>query len=124
MNRFYAATDAADLDKSLAFFSPDAAITTWAEGVNGRHWQEQTYSGAEQIRQVLSHKGFRRAAVAPDGPAFQIADLKVSATEVSFWLRPDRLSPDKKQYDPYRVVATFRDCLISRMTVMEFLAWE
>jgi hypothetical protein len=124
MNAFYDASDARDVAKSLSFFQPDASITTWAEGANGRHWKELTYTGLDQIRQVLDRSGFRRVPATAGGPGFTMTDVTVSSGRVSFWLRPDRLSPEKKPYDPYRVEVTLRKCLIRRMTVMEFLAWE
>ncbi len=124
MDNLFDATEAADLDRGVSYFTSDATITTWAEGVNGRHWEERTYAGADQIRSVLTHRGFRRTPVEPNGPGFQITDLKVSLPQVSLWLRPDRLSPDKKQYDPYHIAASFANCRITKMTVMEFLSWE
>ena len=120
----YDATDVADFQKGVTFFRPDATVTTWAEGVNGRHWQEQTHTGADQILQVLSRPGFRRASPREDLPTFSIANVSSSPGRISFWLRPDRTAPNGRPYDPYHVVATVRNCTISTMTVTEFLSWE
>lgn len=44
---FYDSTDSLQFDRSLSFFTADAELITWAEGVNGRHWQETHYYGVE-----------------------------------------------------------------------------
>jgi hypothetical protein len=121
---FYDSTDSLRTDKSLSFFAPNAEVTTWAEGVNGRHWQERHYRGPDQIGTALSGRGFRRISENPESPVFHETEFKTSPHELKFMLRPDRLGANNRPYNPYQVVVTFKDCLIKSMTVIEFISWE
>ncbi len=121
---FYDANDAGRYDESLGYLLPDAALTTWAEGVNGRHWQEKQLTGREEIREVLSNRGLSRTSGQPDDPIFQMEDMQVSGDRVTFYLRPDRTGRDGKPYNPYRVEAIFEGCKIKSLTVIEFISWE
>lgn len=121
---FYDSNDAEQIDASLAFFTTDATLSSWAEGVNGRHWQEKYLTGKEQIRTVLGNRGLRRISGQPGAPIFNETEAKVSGDQVTFMLRPDRLSPDGRPYNPYRVQMDFDGCKIKSLTVIEFISWE
>jgi hypothetical protein len=124
MNDFYASTDALDFDKALSFFSKDAEVVTWAEGVDGRHWHERHYRGPNEIRSVLNSRGLRRVSESPNSPRFLMTEVRVSRDRVSLMLRPDRLSADKRPYNPYRVDVVFENCRMRIMTVIEYISWE
>jgi hypothetical protein len=115
---FYDANDAGNSDASLALLTPDANLTTYAEGVNGRHWKEITLSG-EQIRGVLGRRGLRRDSGIPDQPVFHETEFKLTENQAFFMLRPDRTGPGGRQYDPYEVTAVFLGCKIKSLTVVE-----
>jgi len=121
---FYDSNDASQFERSLALFAPDATLSSWAEGVNGRHWQEKHLTGSEQIRSVLENRGLRRASGQPDAPIFHETEARISGDQVTFMLRPDRLSPDGRPYNPYKVEAVFLACKIKSLTVIEFISWE
>jgi ABC-type transport system substrate-binding protein len=53
-----------------------------------------------------------------------VTEAKVLPDMVSFMMRPDRLSPDQRPYNPYQVAATFDNCRIKTLTVIEYIAWE
>ncbi len=124
IEEFYASTDSLQFDRSLTFFTADAELTTWAEGVNGRHWRETHYFGPDQIRKVLNRRGLRRISDNPNSPIFRVTEEKMSTDKVTFMLRPDRLGRDQKPYNPYQVTATFDDCRIKTLTVIEYISWE
>jgi hypothetical protein len=121
---FYDSTDSLQFDRSLSFFTADAELTTWAEGVNGRHWQETHYYGPDQIRKALNRRGLRRISENPNSPIFRETEEKVLSDKVSFMLRPDRLGPDQRPYNPYQVITTFDNCRIKTLTVIEYITWE
>ncbi len=121
---FYDSNDASQYDASIALLTSDATLTSWAEGVNGRHWQERRLSGKEQIRTVLSNRGLRRISGQRNAPIFHEAEAKISGDQVTFMLRPDRLGRDGRPYNPYRVEAVFVGCKIKSLTVIEFISWE
>jgi hypothetical protein len=121
---FYDANDASRFEASLSLLTPDATVTTWAEGVHGRHWQERRLTGREQILGVLATRGFRRASGQPGAPIFHEAEARVTGERVSFMLRPDRLSPGQRPYNPYGVEAVFSGCRIKSLTVIEYISWE
>ncbi len=116
---FYDSNDAAQYDASLAFLTPDVTLASWGEGVNGRHWQEQHLSGQEQIRAVLGNRGLRRTSGQPNTPIFHETEAKISGSQVTFMLRPDRRSPDGRPYNPYKVEAIFQGCQIKSLTLIE-----
>ena len=120
---FYDSNDASQFDASFAFLTTDATLSSWAEGINGRHWQEKHLTGRQQIRTVLGDRGFRRTSGQPDAPTFHETEAKVSGSQVTFMLRPDRLGPDGRPYNPYRVEATFLGCKIKSLTVIELISW-
>ena len=121
---FYDSNDASQFDASFAFLTADATLSFWAEGVNGRHWQEKHLTGKEQIRTVLGNRGLRRTSGQPDAPIFHETEARVSGDQVTFMLRPDRQSPDGRPYNPYGVEAVFHGCKIKSLTVIEFISWE
>ena len=124
IEKFYDSTDSLQFDRSLSFFTADAELTTWAEGVNGRHWHETHYFGPDQIRKALNRRGLRRISDNPNSPIFRVTEEKMSADKVTFMLRPDRLGRDQKPYNPYQVTAAFDDCRIRTLTVVEYITWE
>ena len=124
IREFYAATDASNSEKALSFFDPRAVVTTWAEGVNGRHWEEQSFAGIQQIRPLLTNRGFRLSPIDPTSPRYAVSETKVAGDHITFMLRPDRVSPSGRPYDPYRVTATLAGNKITSMEVVEYLAWE
>lgn len=119
----YDSTDSLQFEKSLSFFSTDAELITWAEGIHGRHWDETHYYGTDQIRNALTKRGLRRISDKPDSPIFHETEFKISGDKVEFMLRPDRLSKDNRQYNPYIVTVIFENCKIKQMTVIEFITW-
>ncbi len=121
---FYDSNDASRYDASIALLTSDATLTFWAEGVNGRHWQERRLTGKKQIRAVLSNRGLRRASGERNTPIFHEAEAKISGDQVTFMLRADRLGRDGRPYNPYRVEAVFVGCKIKSLTVIEFISWE
>ncbi len=121
---FYDSNDASQYDVSLESLTADVTFSSWAEGVNGRHWQEKHLTGKEQIRAVLVKRGLRRTSGQPDTPIFHETEARISGDQVTFMLRPDRLSPDGRLYNPYKVIAIFLGCKIQSLTVIEFISWE
>ena len=124
LKAFYDSNDASRFDGSLALLTTDAIVSSWAEGVNGRHWQEKHLTGKEQIRAVLGNRGLRRTSGRSDSPIFHETEAITSGDHVTFMLRPDRLSPDGRPYNPYKVEAIFHGCKINSLTVIEFISWE
>ena len=123
---FYDAMDASRLDDAAALFAEDALLSTWAEGINGRHWKERRFQGKDEIRgafDVPGLRGLRRQPVSTDGAYYKDSEDKVSEDEVFFMLRPDRRSPDGRQYDPFIVRVTVSGGKIKKLTVVEFLAY-
>ena len=121
---FYDSNDASRFEASLSFLTPDATLTMWAEGVHGRHWQERHLTGREQILSVLASRGFRRISEQPGAPIFHEEEAKTTGERVTFMLRPDRLSPDKRPYNPYGVEAVFLGCKIKSLIVIEYISWQ
>ncbi len=118
----YDSTDDLQL-KSLSFFSTDAELITWAEGLNGRHWDETHYHGPDEIRKALTNRGLRRISDKPDSPVFHETEFEISGNKVEFVLKPDRLGRDQRQHNPYIVTVIFEGCKIKQMTVIEFITW-
>lgn len=124
LRAFYDANNADRPDVSLALLTSEAVVATWAEGVNGRHWQERHLIGRDEIRPILSTLGFRTTSGAAGAPIFRETEVRGTADHVSFMLRPDRLAPDGRQHNPYKVDVTFDGCSISSLTVVEIISWE
>ena len=124
LKAFYDANDASQFDTGLSLLTPDAVVSTWAEGVHGRHWQERHLTGKEQIRSILGNRGFRRTSDLPGAPVFHETEVKVSGNRVKLMLRPDRLSSDNRPYNPYGVDALLLGCSIKSLTVIEYISWE
>jgi hypothetical protein len=116
---FYDANDASQYDASLALLTPDITLASWGEGVNGRHWTERHLTGKEQIRPFLAERGLRRSSGTPESPIFHETEFMVSGKQVTFMLRPDRVGPNGREYDPYAVTIVFRGCKIASLTVVE-----
>ena len=120
---FYDANDAARFDRSLGFFTDDATLSTWAEGVNGYHARARYFAGKKEIRPVLGELGLRRTPDRPDGPIYRESRVKVTGNQVSFILEPDRLRPNGKPYNPFRVEVALSGCMIKAMTVIDLVTW-
>jgi hypothetical protein len=120
---FYDSNDALQFDASLEFFTADATLSSWAVGLEGRHWQEKHLTDKEQIRAVLGNRGLRRISEQPGAPIFHETESRMSGDKLIFMLRPDRLSPDGRPYNPYRVEVVFSGCKIKSLTVIELISW-
>jgi len=117
---FYDSNDTGNFTASIEFFTPQATLITWAEGLNGRHWHEVHLTGREQILPALNQRGLRRDSGKPDSPIYYETEFKVSGDQVTFMLRPDRLSSNGKPYDPYKVIVLFAGCKIQSIVVIEY----
>ncbi len=116
---FYDANDEEHYDVSLSFLTPDTSIVTWGEGVNGRHWAETHLTGMDNIRTVLSQRGFRRTLGQPDAPVYHETEFSIRDNQVVFYLRPDRLAADGRPHNPYAVTAVIEQCKIETLDVVE-----
>ena len=123
MKAFYDANDASQFEKSLGFFTDDASLSTWAEGINGHHMREEHRTGKMQIRPALGDLGLRRTSGQPDGPIYHETKVQVAGDHVTFILEPDRRRPNGKPYNPFRVEAVFADCKIKSLTVIDLVTW-
>ena len=123
MKAFYDANDASRFDVSLGFFTEDATLSTWAEGVNGYHARARQFTGKKEIRPVLGSPGLRRTSDKPDGPIYHEARAKVSGDRLTFMLEPDRRRPNGKLYNPYRVEVVLVGCKIKALTVIDSVTW-
>ena len=121
---FYDSNDASRFSASLACLHPGLVFTSWAEGVNGRHWHEKKLVGRQKIVPFLGDRGLRRIPGARGGPAYRETEEVAEPDRVTFMLRPDRRSPDGRPYNPYRVEAVFDGCAIVQLTVVELISWE
>ncbi|MGA2640110.1 MAG: hypothetical protein ABSG21_04280 [Spirochaetia bacterium] len=121
---FYDSNDASQFQASLAYLDTGIVFTSWAEGVNGRHWHEQKLVGRQKIVPLLGNRGLRRISGDGSGPVYRESDLVVAQDRVTFMLRPDRRSPDGRPYNPYRIEAELKGCTIVRLTVVELISWE
>ena len=119
----YAADAAGQLDTGLAFFSDNATLASWAQGINDHHMSEKHLTGKDQIRTVLSGPGLVYTSGAPNAPIFHQTEVTASGNRLTFKLRPDRLRPNGRQYNPYQVQIVFDGCKISSMTVIELVTW-
>jgi hypothetical protein len=119
----YDSNDAGQFDTSLAFFTEDAALSSWAEGINGHHMMEKDYTGIEQLRTALSNPGLRRNSGQPDSPIYHEDKIKVAGNKVTLMLIPDRTHPDGKLYNPFTIVVVFDGCKIKSMNVVEQVTW-
>jgi len=124
MQQYYESADARKFDICLSFFAANAELTTWAEGVNGRHWHERRVSGLNEIRNMLGSRGFRRVSGDQSGLKFNETESRVESNRIVFMLRPDRLSSDGRPYNPYRIEVTLENCKIKTMAVVEYISWE
>lgn len=120
---FYRLNEAGLYDQSVGLFAEDATLDVWAEGVNGRHWQERHAAGRAEILPFLAGRGFHRTQDRPDGPKYEIAEAIQSGDSLVFRLRPDRKSPDGRYYNPFTLRVSFRGESIRSMTVSEFISW-
>lgn len=121
---FLDSNDAARYDESLAYLTPDVSYSSWAEGVNGSHWQEKHLRGREAVRPFLIQRGLRRSADEPQGPVYHEGKPTLSGDHLSIILQPDRLSPRGREYNPYQVEAAFDRCKIKSLKVIQFISWE
>jgi hypothetical protein len=119
----YDADAAGKFDTSLALFSDDAVFASWAQGVNGHHMSEQHLTGKQQIRAVLGKPGLVYTSGAPNAPIFKQGELTASGSQLNFTLRPDRLRPGGRPYNPYMVQVIFDGCKIKSLTVIELVTW-
>ena len=123
IKNLYQLDGAGHLDASLALFSDDASFASWAQGINGHHMSEKQLSGKQQIRTVLSGPGLVYSSGAPNVPIFKLVETSASGNQLTFKLRPDRLRPNGKPYNPYQVMVVFDGCKIKSMTVIELVTW-
>ncbi len=123
VNSFYDDNDAGRFDEALGLLSDDVTLASWAEGVNGHHMREMHLSGKDQIKAVLGGPGFRRTQTASDKPAYRETRVKTAEGRVEFMLEPDRLRPNGKPYNPFRVEALLDGCLIKSLTVIDSITW-
>ena len=123
LKAFYDANDASQFDESLGFFTEDASLSTWAEGINGHHMREEHRTGKMQIRPALGDLGLRRTSGQPDGPIYHETKVQVAGDHVTFILEPDRRRPNGKPYNPFKVEAVFADCKIKSLTVIDLVTW-
>ncbi len=110
-------------DRSLELFAKDATLAMWAEGVNGRHWQERRVAGRSAIRPLLEERCFHRTQDKPNGPVYAIMEATQIGDTLTFRLRPDRKSPDGRYYNPFTVKVSFVGESIQSMTISEFISW-
>ncbi len=123
VENFYDLIDAGLVDDALSLLKDGAEVSRWAEGINGRHWQEMHFLGEDQIRPVLGTRGLRLRTDTPDGPIYKIVEPWLDGPKVLFRLRPDRRSPDGRPYDPFTVRAEVEDSKIKTLAIAEFLAY-
>jgi hypothetical protein len=123
VEQFLNNNDGSRFTASLALLTPDVTLATWATGVNGYHMVEKHAAGKAQVRPFLGLPGFMHRSDRPDGMVFRESEAKLSPGEVGLMLRPDRLRPNGKQYNPYRVRLRFSGCRISSITVIEQVTW-
>jgi hypothetical protein len=120
---FYDANDAGRYSTSLALLTDDVTLASWAEGMNGHHMIERHLSGKDQIRPALSKPGLRRSTGQAGGPIFHEMEFTISGATVVFMLRPDRVHPNGRVYNPYRLTLVFKGCQIQSLTVVEIISW-
>jgi ABC-type transport system substrate-binding protein len=119
----YDADSANQLDTSLALFTDDATFASWAQGINDHHMSEKNLSGKDQIRTVLADPGLVYTSGTPGAPVFKQSEVTVSGNQLTFMFRPDRLRPNGRQYNPYKVQVVFDGCQIKSLTVIEMVTW-
>ncbi len=119
----YDSDEAGRLDASLELLTDDISLTYWAQGLNGHHMSSKALSGKDQIRSMLDQPGFRWTNGKQDGPVFQMSEFQTSGDSLTFMLRPDRIRPDGRPYNPYQVKITFAGCKIKQLNVIEFVTW-
>ncbi|MDR3573461.1 MAG: hypothetical protein P4L50_06360 [Anaerolineaceae bacterium] len=119
----YAADGAGQLDASLALFTDDASFASWAQGINDHHMSEKHLTGKVQIRTVLAGPGLVYTSGEPQAPIFNLTEATATGSQLTFKLRPDRLRPNGRQYNPYQVQIVFDGCKIKSMTVIELVTW-
>ena len=119
----YDSNSAGQFDTSLALFTDDATFASWAQGINDHHMSELQLAGKDQIRTVLGQPGLVYTSGAPDAPFFKQSEVAVSGNQLTFMFRPDRLRPNGRQYNPYKVQVIFNGCKIKSLTVIELVTW-
>ncbi len=120
---FYNLNDQNRYDDSLAYLAYDATLLTWAEGANGHHMVVNALVGKDEIRPALERPGLRHTSGKPGDPVFHEEDETITGNLVTFMLRPDRLRPNGRQYNPYKVEAFFNNCKVISLTVIEYVTW-
>jgi hypothetical protein len=120
---FYDANDSSLFAASVNMLTDDITLASWSEGVNGHHMIERHSSGKDQVQTLLGSPGLRRFSGRPDGMMYVLTEEKASGDRVTFLLRPDRLRPNGKRYNSYRVDAVFMGCRIRSLTVVELIGW-
>jgi hypothetical protein len=123
VEQFLSANDRARFSASLALLTPDVTLATWATGVNGHIMVERHAAGRAQVRPYMELAGFRRISGRPDGMLYKESEAKTAPGVVTFMLRPDKLRPNGKEYNPYQVELRFSGCKISSITVIERITW-
>jgi hypothetical protein len=123
IEQFLNANDGARFSASLALLTPDVTLATWATGINGHIMVERHAAGRAKVRPYLELAGFKRISGRSDGMLYKETEMKTSPGAVAFMLRPDKLRPDGRQYNPYQVEMRFSGCRISSITVIERITW-
>ncbi len=120
---FFDSDEAGKYDASLALLTDDISLTYWAQGLNGHHMSSKALSGKNQISSMLDQPGFRWTNGKPNGPVFMMSEFQTFGDSLTFMLRPDRIRPDGRQYNPYQIKITFAGCKIKQLNVIEFVTW-
>jgi hypothetical protein len=123
IEKLFRLNEAGLYDQSVRLFADDATLAFWAEGVNGRHWQERHATGQAAIRPYLEGRCFHRNQDKPDGPMYEIVEAAQIDDTLVFRLRPDRKSPDGRYYDPFTVRVSFIGESIRSISISEFISW-
>jgi hypothetical protein len=123
VNAFYDANDAGQFDKGLAFFSDSASLHTWAQGLYGDRMEDKQVQDRQKIRASLGAPGFQLSTGKPDAPIYYVSEAKASVDKLTYYLRPDRLDPSGRPYNPFQVNIQFEGCKFKTMTVIEIISW-
>lgn len=122
-NAFYEANDAAQLVKSLSYFTEDVILVYWAEGINGHHMAQNVFIGKDQLREHLDQPGLHRKSTGPDLPNFQPDHIVQNGNQLLFNLTPDRTHADGRPYNPYVIEIIFSGCRMDMIKIVERVTW-
>ncbi len=123
---FYWHNDALRFDQSAALLTADAALETWATGVNGHVMARRRLEGRKRIAAFLKEGrglSYSLPGSPPDGPVYAETRIQVGAGAVRFMLEPDRKRPNGRLYPSFSVEAILDGCRIRFLTVIEQVTW-